>query len=143
MSTTTSTVSSSEQIRLSKLVWVAPLAIVASTAANLTLYFMANALVGVEWLPMFNAASVAGSTMVYLLAAAAIFAAVARFARRPVWLYQRIALAALVLSFFAPVSALLGLSAAPAPVDTFITMLVMHAVAYLISVNLFVRLAKD
>src|SRR5688572_5269513 len=143
------TQNTSDKIVLSKLIWVAPLAIAASIAANLAIYFVMHALFGVVWQPMFTAAGVVGSTFAYLLLATIVFAIVARFSKRPVWLYQRIAIVALLLSFFAPISALMGMAAPPgieataAPLDTVITMLLTHIASYLISVNLFVRLARD
>jgi hypothetical protein len=149
MATAVLTQNTSDRIVLSKLLWVAPLAIAASIAANLVIYFIMDALFGVAWQPMFIAPSVVGSTVAYLLVATIVFAIVARFAKRPVWLYQRIAIVALLLSFFAPISALMGMAAPPgveasaAPLDTVVTMLLTHIAAYLISVNMFVRLARD
>ncbi|MGH2520867.1 MAG: hypothetical protein ACRDH2_00050 [Anaerolineales bacterium] len=140
--------SPTERIALNRLLWVAPLAIIASVTANLVLFFVADALFGVAWEPMFSVAPVTGASVAYLLIATFVFAAVGRFAKRPIWLYQRIALAALVLSFFTPVSALLGMAAppgaaaSPAPLDTFVVMILMHIVAYAISTPMFTRLAR-
>lgn len=138
----------SESVALPRLLWVAPLTIIVAVAANVALYIIANALFGVEWLPIFTLSSVIGSTVIFLIIATLIFAAVARFSKRPLWLYRRIAVVALFLSFLMPLSALFGMAAPPdvnagaAPLDTVITMLVMHVIAYAISVTLFTRLTR-
>lgn len=141
----TTTFDASPRIVLSKLIWVAPLAIVATIAANLIVYFVLDALFGVEWQPMFTAAGVIGSSVMYLLMATVVFAVVARFAKRPIWLYQRIALGALILSLFPILSASMGMipDAGAAPLDTVITMVLMHVVSYAVSTLLFTRLARD
>jgi len=138
----------SESVALSRLLWAAPSAMALAVVANVVLYTIADALFGVAWEPLYNLFSVIASTIAYLLVAALVFAGVVRFAKRPLWLYRRIAVVALLLSFLAPISALLGMAAPPgsgvgaAPLDTFLTMLVMHIVAYAISVPLFTRLTR-
>jgi hypothetical protein len=130
------------------LLWAAPAAILLAAAANSVIYLIADAVSGVAWEPLFTLTGVIGSTAVYLVIAAVVYAVVARFARRPIWLYRRVALVALLLSFLPPISALLGMAAPPgvdavaAPPDTFFTMLVMHVVAYAISVPVFTRLTR-
>ncbi len=151
MSTSTLTPNTpSESVALSRLLWVAPAAMALAAVANAAIYIIADALFGVAWEPSYNLFSVIVSTIVQLFAAALVFAGVARFAKRPLWLYRRIAVVALLLSFLLPVSALMGMAAPPgsganaaaAPLDTFLTMLVMHVVAYAISVPLFTRLTR-
>jgi hypothetical protein len=133
-------------VALVRLLWAAPVAIALATAANVVLYTLANAVFGVAWEPLFTLFGVIGSTVAYLLVAAIVYAAVLRLSGRPIWLYRRIAIVALLLSFFPPVSALLGMAGQPgsgvtaAPLDTFLTMLVMHTVTYAISVPVFTRL---
>jgi hypothetical protein len=137
------------RIALRKLVWVAPLAIALSAAANLIVYYIADALFGVAWQPMFTPPGVIGSTVIEVLLAALVFAAVAWFSKRPVWLYRRIAVVALILSLGAPLSALFGMAAPPgieasaAPLDTVITMILMHITAAAISVWAFTTLPRE
>jgi hypothetical protein len=131
---------------LIRLLWAALAAMALSVVANVALYLLADALFGVAWEPLFDLFSVIGSTVAYLMVAALVFAGVVRLAKRPVWLYRRVAFVALLLSFFFPVSAMLGLAAPPgsgvaaAPLSTVLTMLVMHTVSYAISVPLYTRL---
>jgi hypothetical protein len=139
---------SSGSVELKRLLWAAPAAMALAVLANVVLYLIADALFGVAWGPYFNLFGVIMSTLIYLLVAALVFAGVARFSKRPLWLYPRIAVVALLLSFLPPVSALLGMASPPgsgvaaAPLDTFLTMILMHIVAYAISVPLFTRLTR-
>ena len=135
-------------VALNRLLWVAPFTIAVAVAANSAIYFAADALFGVTWQPLFTLSGVIGSTVAYLLVATIAFAVVARFSKQPFRLYRRIAAIALLASFLLPLSALLGMAAPPgsgttaAPPDTFVTMLVMHVVAYAFSVSLLTRLTR-
>jgi hypothetical protein len=119
-----------------------------AVVANVLLYALADAVFGVAWEPQFNLFSVIGSTFAYLLVASVAFAGVVRLSKRPAWLYRRFAVVALSLSLLLPISALLGMSGPPgsgvtaAPIETFLTMIVMHIVACAISVPLFTRLSR-
>lgn len=97
------------RIALSRLLWAAPLAIVAASLANLSVYFVADALWSVAWEPKFNAMLVVAGTVGAMVIAAAVFAVVTRFAKNPVKTYTIIATIALLLSFATPVLALFGM----------------------------------
>jgi hypothetical protein len=147
LSSTLTQYAPAEAVSLSRLLWVAPAAISLAAAANAAIYLAADALFGVAWEPAFNLVTVIVGTFAFLLAATLVSAGVVRFARRPLWLFRRVALVALLLSFLQPVAALLGVASMPgsgaaaAPLDTFLTMEVMHLAAYAISVPLLTRLA--
>jgi len=99
MSTSTPTQNTpSESVVLSRLLWAAPTAIALAVVANAVIYIIADALFGVAWEPSYNLFSVIVSTIVQLFVAALVFAGVARFSKRPLWLYRRIAVVALFLS---------------------------------------------
>src|SRR5688500_16691641 len=100
----------SDPIELKRLLWAAPAAMALAVLANVVLYAIADALFGVAWGPYFNLSGVIMSTLISLLVAALVFAGVARFSKRPLWLYRRIAVVALLLSFLPPLSALLGMA---------------------------------
>lgn len=50
----TTNVSTMNRIALSRLLWAAPLAILAASLANLAVYVVADALLSVAWEPKFN-----------------------------------------------------------------------------------------
>lgn len=79
-------------------------------------------------------------TVVGVFGAVILFSLVARFARRPVWLFRRIALVVLLVSL---VLDLLLLVASPFPGTTVVAvaaLMVMHVVAWAISVGMLTTL---
>ncbi len=134
-----------EQVAMRRLWWVGLLAIVASSGANLLVYAIAVGLfAGPREFPMLSPGSVITSTAVYLTFAVIAYAVVGRFARRPIWLFRRIAVVALLLSFIMPISAGAGMIVdAQADVATVLTLIIMHIVAAGISVSLLTTLARE
>lgn len=132
---------------LRKLLWVAPLAMVAATAANLILYVVAGALFpDVAAWPGAGPAQIAGANAAYLFFGAIALVVVARFSSRPARHYLIVAVVGLVLSLALPVGAGFGYGAPgqpPAGAATVITLSLMHVVSFAISVPLFVRLALE
>jgi uncharacterized protein DUF6069 len=129
-------------ISLLRLLWVGLLAIMGAAVANVLVGMVAVALLGVSpgFLPL-QVGPVVSFTVVGVLGAVAVFALVARFSRRPVRLFRRIAFAVLVISL---VPDLLLLSASPFPGTTVVavaTLMVMHVVAWAISVGTLTTLA--
>src|SRR5215475_11858750 len=104
----TTNVTTINRIALSRLLWAAPLAIVAASLANLIVYLVADALWSVAWEPKFNAMLVVVGTIGALIIAAAVFAGVARFAKNPARTYTIIATIALLLFSTPPVLASFG-----------------------------------
>jgi hypothetical protein len=96
---------------LRRLVWAGPLAAVAAALANLSFYFVSNALGGQillpadergtrlapmpAWMPVLT-------TLALGLAAAVFFGLLVRFVRRPVTVFLSVAATALLVSFGAP-----------------------------------------
>ena len=140
----TTNVTTINRIALNRLLWAAFLAIVVATLANLIVYFVAEALLGVAWEPKFNAMLVAAGTIGVLIIAAAVFAGVVRFAENPVKTYTMIATLALLLSLATPVLALFGIPGpSVAPLDTVIVMILTHIIAFVVSTLIFTRLARE
>src|SRR5262245_31810491 len=92
-------------IGLNRLLRADALPTVAATLANLILYLVADALWRVAWEPKFDALLVVVGTLGALVAAAAVFAVVARVGKNPVKTYTTIATVVLLLSLVPPVLA--------------------------------------
>ena len=134
------------QIAISRLIWVAPLAMIVSTVANLGLYTAAGTLFPevTAWQGA-GSGQIIGANIIYLLIATVIFAVINWRSSQPIRHYWIVATVGLILSFWMPISA--GLSfgppeAVPASVITVITLCLMHLMSYIISVPMFVRLGQ-
>lgn len=140
-----SKVAQGERVVWRRLLWVAPLAIVAASVANLIVLRTAVALFpSVGQFPMLGTAQVIASTVVYLLLATVVFVLVGKLSSRPVRQYRIVAVVALLLSFGAPLSAGAGfMPGASADAVTVITLIVMHVVAAAITVPLFTTMAVE
>jgi hypothetical protein len=143
MSTSAHAPARSEQVALRRLLWVGPLAVLASVVANLIFTMIGNQLLGVSpEFPALTPGAIAVFTAVGVLAAVVVFALVARFARRPIWLFRRIALVALLLSFIPDLA--LPFMPGPDPVGAreVVLLALTHVVAAVVSVALLTTLAR-
>jgi hypothetical protein len=125
--------------------WVGLLAIIASVAANVLVRQIAVATLDIS--PDFvelngNGAiiTIISLTALGVLGAVIVFALLARFARRPVLIFKRIAAVALVLSLLADILLLVA-SAPGATVASVGVLMSMHVVAWAISVGALLKLA--
>jgi hypothetical protein len=145
MSSTSTYPTLQERFPTRKLLWVGLLTIIVAAIANLLVRTVAVAFFGVpDGFMYFQAPSVIGSTVFYLLLALLAFFLVGRFARHPVRFYRILALVALVISFVNPIMALTGLfPIAGMSVPIFWTMIVMHCVAAIVAVSLLTTLAVE
>jgi hypothetical protein len=128
-----------------RLWWVGLLAIIASVAANLLVRQIAVATLGIshefEELSGISAIiTIISFTAFGVLGAVIVFALLARFARRPILMFKRIAVVALVLSFV-PDVLLLVASVPGATAVSVGVLLSMHVVAWAISVGMLITLA--
>jgi len=132
-----------KRISFRRLLWVGPLAVLASVIANVLVSITTVALVGIspEFEPL-HLRPVIGFTIVGVLGAVLVFALVARFSRRPVRLFRRIALVVLLLSFMPDLSLLNASPYAGTTVQSVIALMLMHVVACLISVSLLTTLTR-
>ena len=128
-----------------RLWWVGVLAIIASVAANLLVRQLALATLGIsdefEELSGIGAIiTITSLTTLGVLGAVIVFALLERFARRPILMFKRIAVVALVLSFV-PDVLLLVASVPGATVVSVGVLMSMHVVAWVISVGMLITLA--
>lgn len=136
-----------ERTTISRLLWVAPVAMAISSILDLGLYFGAGALFPeVTVWPGAGPAQIVGANVVYLLIAAAIFAVVTRLSSRPARHYLLISSPGLLLSLALPMGTAFGFGppgAPPASMSTAIVLTLMHVVSFAVSVPLFIRLALE
>lgn len=120
---------------------------VVSIVANEIFYAIVGALIPSvgEW-PGTGPGPIIVVSIFLLLIASVVFAAVVRFSLRPVRTYWFVATIALVITFALPIGAGAGFGGRPGtpPADTatVITLLLMHVIAYAISVPMFTRLTR-
>lgn len=132
---------------LNRLLWITPLAITASTVANLGLYAAMGSLYPevAAWTGA-SYAQIIGANFVYLIIGAVIFAVTSRRSARPVRNYWIVATIGLLISLVMPITAGMGFgppNVPPAETMTVITLSLMHVLSYAISVPLFIRLGLE
>ena len=134
---------SNERVATRRLLWVGPLAVIASVAANVLLTMAAVRLFGLSSeFPPLAAGAIAMFTAVGVVGAVVVFALVARFSSRPITLFRRIALAVLLLSLLPDVAMLF--SGEPGATPAAVVWLMMtHVVAAAISVALLTTLTRE
>ena len=118
------------------------LAIIASVAANVLLRLLAVATLDISpnFEPLSGYGTVISLTAFGVLGAVIVFALLARFARWPILMFKRIAVVALVLSLV-PDFLLLVASVPGATAISVGVLMVMHVVAWAISVGMLITLA--
>lgn len=134
-----------ERVLFGKLWWVGPLAVVAAVVANLaaTALFQAVLRPDPAFLPL-TFPPVAIFTIFFGALAVAVYAAVGRLSRRPVSLYRRIALVALVVSCIPDL--LIPFQPAAFPGGSWpsaIALIVLHIIGWAVIVPLLTRLAGE
>jgi hypothetical protein len=132
-----------ERVAFNRLIWVGPLTIALAMAANTGVRLIAVAVLQPDpgFVPLIPVAP-AAFTFGGALGAVVVYALVGRFSRRPIWLYERIALGALILSFI-PAILIWADDAMPGTTAGGVAaLLVMHIVAWAIVVGMLTRLAR-
>ena len=127
---------------LNKLVWAGPLTIVAAMAANTIIGLIAAALLNPD--PGFIPLTVpvpAVFTLFGVLAAVVVYAAMVHFARKPVEQFRKVAMIALVVSFVPDILMLLTGFNPGTNLANVVVLIVMHVVAWAITVGMLTRLA--
>jgi hypothetical protein len=125
-----------------RLWWVGLLAIIASVAANVLVRLLAVATLDIspDFVALSGYGAVISLTTFGVLGAVIVFALLARFARRPILMFKRIAAVALVLSLV-PDLLLLVASVPGATAVSVGVLMVMHVMAWAISVDMLTTLA--
>ena len=132
----------SERIDVRRLLWVGPLVVVATTVANVIFTLVVTRLLGMsEEFPALTPPAIAMFTGVGIIGAVIVFAIVARFAREPISLFRKIALAVLLVSLVPDLLLLVAPPEMRATVTQVIVLMLTHVVAAGVCVWLLERLA--
>jgi hypothetical protein len=144
MATSSASKVRNESIAFGRMWWVTLLTIGVASVANIVVYVIATALFeGPRRFALLNPTSIVVSTAAFLVVAAIVYALMGRFAQRPIHLFRRVAFVTLLLSFLGPISTAYTLPTPDAPdTATVVTLMVMHTVAALITVGMFIRMAR-
>ena len=143
MASITSSIHPIERIAFNRLLWVGPLTILAAIVANVVVQQIAVAVLQPDplFIPLTLIAPIV-FTFVGVLGAVIVYALIGRFSQQPVRLFRRVALVALVVSFIPDILMLVtgfnpGTTAANVAV-----LILMHIVAWAITVGMLTRLAR-
>ena len=134
---------SESKVKLSKLWWLGPLTILASIIGVLIGRILAVAILQPDPIPM-SLGWVLPPIFTFILVTGAvlIFALIARFAERPVRIFQIIAVVFLLISFIPDI----GFAQSPMPGANWpnaIALMVMHVIAWAICVTMLSRLSVE
>jgi hypothetical protein len=133
-----------ERVSWRRLLWVGPLAIVASVIANQIVQFIALALLNIS--PDFPPLMIGPPimfTIIGVLGAVIVYAIIGRLSRRPIRLFRVIALIALVLSFIPDIGLLTSNMLPGTSLTAVLTLAIMHVVAWAITVWMLTTLARE
>ncbi len=134
----------SERVAPGRLWWAGPLAILASVGANVATRYIAGMFLAIppEFEPLhyrdiilLTAGGVTGAVLT--------FAAVSRLARRPLQLFRRVSVVALVLSFVPDIGLMVSQAMPGTTGMTVSLLMLLHVVAAVVSVGILTRLARD
>lgn len=131
---------STKQIDKSKIWKVGLLAVAASVAANLIVFFILNVLLDLPSpadFPPLSVGAIGFLTAVFTFIGVVVFALIVRFTRKPIRNFWIVATVAFVLSIIPNISAVLNPESAPFPFPVssslgFGVLIVFHVIAYLV-----------
>lgn len=130
----------STTIERRRLFWVGPLTVIAALVAVLLVRTLFVTLVSsVETMMQFGLGPQIVFTTVLVTGAVLVFALVTRYSKEPLRFYQRLALGALVLSFV-PDALLVTAGMPGATWPNVILLMILHVVAWAVTVGLLTRL---
>jgi len=131
-----------QRVDARRLLWVAPLTVLAALLANSIVQSLAHSLFPVTLtFSHLMVGAVALTTVGAVGAACLVFAVVARLARRPIWLYRRIAVVALVVTLIPDVM-LFTQSDPSNSAAGIVSLMVMHVVDAALCVGLLTTLPR-
>ena len=138
------TLAEARRVSMRKLLWVGPLALIASIAANLIIRFIALLLFNVSpEFPPFFPGQIIFLTTISILVATIVFGIFARFSKHPVAWYRRIGIGVLLLSFV-PDAGLLSQNMIPGTNTLSVgALVIMHIVTAAIVIGMFTTLTLE
>ena len=133
----------SERVSFRRLLWVGPLAIVAAVVVNVVIRSVSVALFGLTDFPPLMLGLTILFTVVGVLGAVGVLALVARFSGRPVRLFRRVALVALMITLVPDVLLLVAPSIPGTTVAGVLTLMTEHVAAWAVSVGILTTLTRE
>ena len=126
---------------IGRLTWVGVLAIVAATAVNVSIGYLALTFLDISnlFVPLNGYGTIVPFTVIGVAGATVVYALITRYSRSPVRLFLRVAVAALALSFVPDISLLIFTVPGASPISVGV-LLLMHVAAFLVSVGMLTRL---
>jgi hypothetical protein len=133
----------SAQVAFNRLGWVGPLAIVVAIIANTLIQLVAVSVLQPD--PSFTplvGATPAVLTLFGVLGAVIAYAIIGRLSKNPIWLFKRVALVTLLLSFIPDIAMWFTASTPGTTTANVLALMLMHVVAWAISVYLLTNFAR-
>ena len=132
-----------ERVALGRLLWAGPLAIVAAIVANIVIQQIAVTVLqpDPQFMPLTLPVPIV-FTLVGVLGAVIVYTLVARFSSRPVWLFRRIALVTLLISFIPDILMLITGFNPGTTLANVVALMLMHVIAWAISVGILTRFTR-
>jgi hypothetical protein len=134
----------SEQISSKRLLWAGPVTIVTAMVANTLVRYVAAATLQPDprFVPL-GPVTPAVFSLFGVLGAVILLAVVGRYSRRPLWLFQRIVLIALPITWVPDILVLVTGAIPGANPATVLVLMLMHVVAVAIILTLLTRLVRE
>ena len=141
---TAATLVKSDQLSTRRLLWAAPVTILTVMVANTLVRFAAAAALQPDpaFVPL-GPVTPAVFSLLGVLGAVILLAVIGRFSRRPLWLFRRIVLIALPITWVPDVLLLVASSFPGANPANVLVLMSMHAVAVAIILAVLIPLARE
>ena len=143
MSATMSSQAPSDQVAYSRLLWAGPLAIVAAVVVNIIIQQIAVAVLqpDPQFMPL-TLGAVSTFTVMGMLGAVIVYAVLGRVSRRPVALFRRVALIALVVSLIPDILMAITRFIPGTTTPNVIVLMIMHVATWAVAVGILTRFAR-
>ncbi|HEX5690472.1 MAG TPA: DUF6069 family protein [Roseiflexaceae bacterium] len=134
---------SSGRVDFSRLWWAGPLAIVAAVVVNIIIQQIAAAVLqpDPQFMPL-TIGVVSTFTVIGVLGAVLVYALIGRFSQRPIMLFRRVALIALVVSLIPDILMAFTGFIPGTTVPNVIVLMIMHVAAWAVAVGVLTRFAR-
>lgn len=139
-----STAQPMERVAFNRLLWVGPLTILVAVIANVLIQQIAGVVLQPDpgFIPLTLMPPIM-FTIIGVLGAVIVFALFGRFARRPIRLFQQIALGVLLVSLIPDVALLIANALPGTTIGAVGALMLMHLAAGLITVRMLTTLARS
>ncbi len=134
---------SMERVALGRLLWLGPLVVVGSVAANLAISEVARSALGVASFPPLMPEPLIFFTVIGVSGAIIVFAVIGRFSARPIRLFRTCGVIALLVSFVPDIALLVSQAVPGTSLRSVAVLMLLHVVAAAITLVLLTTLARE